>query len=82
MTGLRLLGFNAVIDRRDIAAGEEWEGRLASLIHAADTVLFVISPEAIRSERCGWEVAEAIAASKRLIPIMGKPSLTISCPQN
>ena len=41
---------------RDIAAGEDWEGRLGCLNEAADTVLFVISPDAVASERCAWEV--------------------------
>jgi hypothetical protein len=41
-------------NRHDIAAGEAWETRLGGLIREADTVVFVISPEAIKSERCAW----------------------------
>jgi len=71
VAGLDLLGFDAVIDRQDIAAAEDWEARLGMLIHAADTVIFVLSPASVRSERCAWEVRKAHDLSKRLIPIVG-----------
>jgi hypothetical protein len=70
-TGLELLGFEAFLDRHDIAAGEDWEARLAKLIQAADTVVFVISPRSVASERCQWEVDKSIELSKRLIPVLG-----------
>jgi hypothetical protein len=70
-SGLELLGFEAFLDRHDIAAGEDWEARLAKLIQAADTVVFIISPRAVRSERCQWEVDKSIELSKRLIPVLG-----------
>jgi hypothetical protein len=84
VNGLKLLGFDPFLDRHNIAAAEDWEARLASLIQTADTVVFVISPEAVKSERCAWEVEKSIAMSKRLIPVVGKlvpeadvpPSLT------
>lgn len=44
--GLKLAGFEPLLDRRDIVAGEDWEARLGGLIKRADTVVFVISPEA------------------------------------
>ena len=72
VAGLELLGFEAVIDREDIAAAEDWEARLAALIQASDTIIVVLSPEAVRSERCAWEVHKAQELSKRLIPIVGK----------
>jgi formylglycine-generating enzyme required for sulfatase activity len=42
------------------------------LIQEADTVVFVVSPEAVKSERCGWEVDTALAQSKRLLPVIFK----------
>ena len=71
VTGLELLGFEPFLDRHDIAAGEDWEARLAKLIQAADTVVFIISPKAVRSERCQWEVDKSVELSKRLIPVLG-----------
>ena len=38
-------GFEAYLDRKDIAPGEPWQDRLAQLIRSADTVVFVITPE-------------------------------------
>src|SRR5262249_35826812 len=60
-------------DRHDIAAGEDWEARLGGLIAESDTVVFVVSPEAVKSERCGWEVDKTLALSKRLLPVIFKP---------
>jgi formylglycine-generating enzyme required for sulfatase activity len=73
VAGLELAGFAPFLDHHDIAAGEDWEARLANLIRQADTVVFVVSPEAIKSERCTWEVAKALAETKRLLPIIFKP---------
>jgi len=70
LQGLELAGFDPFLDRHDIAAGEDWESRLSNLIHSADTVVFVISPSAVTSDRCAWEVERAQAISKRIIPIV------------
>lgn len=70
LQGLEVAGFDAFIDRHDIAAGEDWEARLGGLIQSADTVVFVITPEAVASQRCAWEVARAEELSKRVIPIV------------
>jgi len=57
LAGLEVLGFEPYLDKHDIAAGEDWEARLGRLIEATDTVVFVISPDAVASDRCAWEVA-------------------------
>jgi hypothetical protein len=59
------------LDRHDIAAAEDWEARLGALILGADTVVFILSPAAVRSERCAWEVDRAAELGKRLIPVRG-----------
>src|SRR5262249_13344940 len=71
--GLALSGFAPSLDRHDIAAGEDWEARLGSLITQSDTVVFVVSPEAVKSDRCAWEVDRTIELSKRLLPVIFKP---------
>jgi TIR domain len=73
VAGLELAGFAPFLDRHDIAAGEDWEARLGGLIAQSDTVVFVVSPEAVKSERCVWEVDRTIELSKRLLPIIFKP---------
>jgi TIR domain len=69
VTGLALTGFAPFLDRHDIAAAEDWEARLGDLIQSADIIVFIISPAAVNSERCAWEVEHAAKLSKRLIPI-------------
>jgi tetratricopeptide (TPR) repeat protein len=71
-TALDLLGFIVYLDRNAISAGEEWKPRLRRLIAQSDTVLFVISPEGIRSDICRWEIEESLGQSKRLLPILLK----------
>ena len=81
VAGLELAGFEPFLDRHDIAAGEEWERRLRGLIQEADTVVFVVSPEAIKSERCKWEVDKTVELSKRLLPVIFKPVLDANIPE-
>jgi TPR repeat protein len=69
-TALDLLGFIVYLDRTAISAGEEWKPRLHCLIAQSDTVLFVISPESMRSDICQWEIEESLGQSKRLLPIL------------
>lgn len=68
--GLETVGFDPFLDQQDIAAGEDWEARLGHLLHRADTVVFVISPAFVASERCAWEVDKALGLSKRIIPVV------------
>jgi formylglycine-generating enzyme required for sulfatase activity len=70
LAGLELAGFEPYLDKHDIAAGEDWETRLGRLIEAADTVVFVVSPDAAASERCAWEVERTVTLKKRLLPIV------------
>src|SRR5215813_2139926 len=73
LAGLKVAGFAPFLDRHDIAAGEDWETRLGGLIAQSDTVVFVVSPEAVKSDRCVWEVDRTIELSKRLLPVIFKP---------
>ncbi|MEY9234055.1 formylglycine-generating enzyme required for sulfatase activity [Bradyrhizobium japonicum] len=78
---LEFAGFAPLVDRHHIAAGEDWEARLGGLIQEADTVVFVISPEAVKSERCTWEVNRALAQSKRLLPVIWKATPDADVPE-
>lgn len=68
--GLAACGFAPYIDRQDIAAGEDWEKRLAGLISEADSVVYVISPDSLGSENCAEEFRQAIALRKRVLPVV------------
>jgi TIR domain len=71
---LKLRGFEPFIDRTDIYAFEDWWQRIQGLIAKADTVVFVLSPEAVASEICAREVAHAVSLNKRFAPIVYRPS--------
>src|SRR5262250_3130432 len=81
VAGLELVGFAPFLDRHDISAGEDWEARLGGLIAQSDTVVFVGSPESVKSERCVWEVDQTVGLSKRLIPVIHKPVPDSDIPQ-
>jgi TIR domain len=72
LAGLGVAGFAPFLDRHDIVPGEPWEARLGGLIEQSDTVVFVVSPEAVKSEQCTWEVDRTIEVSKRLLPVIFK----------
>ena len=72
VAGLELAGFAPFLDRHDIAAGEDWEARLDGQITQSDTVVFVVSPEAVKSEQCAWEWDRTLELSKRLLPVVYK----------
>src|SRR6516162_5090406 len=72
LAGLEVAGFAPFLDRHDIAPGEPWEARLGGLITQSDTVVFVVSPEALKSKQCTWEVDRTLEVSKRLLPVIFK----------
>ncbi len=68
--GLEDKGYDVEIDKHSIRQGEDWKARLGKLIVACDTVVFVLSPDSARSEVCRWEVEEAHAQAKRIVPVL------------
>ena len=73
VAALEAFGFEALFDRHGISGGEDWKRRLGALIAAADTVVFLLSPSALQSKMCAWEIAESDRLSKRLLPVVIKP---------
>jgi tetratricopeptide (TPR) repeat protein len=67
---LQALGFKLLIDRAEIYAFENWWQRIETLIAQADSVVFVLSPEAVSSDICRKEVAFAASLNKRFAPIV------------
>src|ERR1700716_4253199 len=67
---LKARGFEPLIDRSEIYAFEDWWKRIEALIAAADTVVFVLSPDAIASEVALKELGYATSLNKRLAPIV------------
>jgi hypothetical protein len=72
--GLKARGFDTLIDRSDIHAFEEWWKRIEVLIAGADTLVFVLSPDAVQPGTAALkEVAFAASLNKRLAPIVFRP---------
>ena len=69
-TALKARGFEPLIDRTEIYAFEDWWKRIQALIGKADTVVFVLSPDAVASEVALKEVTHAAALNKRFAPIV------------
>jgi hypothetical protein len=67
---LRARGFEVLIDREEIYAFEDWWKRIEALIGRADTIVFVLSPDAVKSEVALKEIAYAASLNKRFAPIV------------
>jgi formylglycine-generating enzyme required for sulfatase activity len=67
---LKRRGFEVLIDRREIYAFEDWWKRIETLIGQADTVVFVLSPDAVKSDVALKEVTYAASLNKRFAPIV------------
>jgi hypothetical protein len=61
---------DAWVDWEDIPATASWRQEISDAIEAADTFVFVISPDSVASEVCGQEVAHAAEHHKRLVPLI------------
>lgn len=62
--------YDAWIDWQDIPLTADWWEEIKSGIEAADTFIFVISPDSIESRVCGEEIDHAVTNNKRLVPIL------------
>jgi hypothetical protein len=69
-SALEARDFEPLIDRTEICAFEDWWKRIEVLIGQADTIVFVLSPDAVASEVALKEVAYAASLNKRFAPIV------------
>ncbi len=67
---LKARGFEVLIDRQEIYAFEDWWKRIQALIGQADTVVFVLSPDAATSDVALKEVTHSAFLNKRFAPIV------------
>ncbi|NJN21524.1 MAG: toll/interleukin-1 receptor domain-containing protein [Leptolyngbya sp. RL_3_1] len=58
------------IDWDDIQKGEDWWQSICRGIEAADTFIFVITPDSVASEVCRREIDHAVQCHKRCLPIV------------
>jgi hypothetical protein len=70
---LRSRGIATRVDIDNIPIGSDWAATLQDFIRNADTILFVITPDAMKSQWCLIEVEYAIEFNKRILPVLLKP---------
>jgi hypothetical protein len=56
-----------------ISAEDAWRPRVEEMITSAEVIVFVVSPDSIKSKDCDYEIAFAQRMGKRLIPILCRP---------
>lgn len=57
-------------DFEDIPKAADWWKEIQAGIDAADSFVFIISPDSVRSDVCRQEVDHAVAKNKRFIPVL------------
>jgi hypothetical protein len=69
---LKKINRSVWVDWQDIPPTAEWLKEVFAAIEGSDTIVFVISPESVRSKTCRQEVENAVKNNKRLVPIVYK----------
>lgn len=67
---LKQHGRDTWVDWEDIPPTAEWWKEVTTGIEAADTFVFVISPDSLASEICRREIDHAVQNQKRIVPIL------------
>jgi WD40 repeat protein len=68
------------VDWEGIPPTAEWMAEIREAIDAADTFVVVMSPDSVRSQVCSEELAHAIEANKRIVPIVAREVEPASVP--
>lgn len=69
-TELERTHHDAWVDLEDIPPSADWEREIYAGIDGADSFVCVLSPEWLASRTCQVEVAHAVVAHKRIIPLV------------
>jgi len=65
-------GITVLIDSEDIEKGEKVWSRIEQLIAESHAVVFVLSPDSVRSAPCQQEVKFASSLNKRFLPVVAR----------
>lgn len=58
------------VDFEDIPLTADWWQEIQAGIDAAETFIFVLTPDSVRSDICRQEIDHAVSTNKRLVPIL------------
>src|SRR5512145_956289 len=61
-------------DLSDLRGGDDWVSLIANAIADSETVIVVLSPDAVASEWVRKEYTQALSLRKRIIPVMFSPT--------
>lgn len=62
-------GHDAWFDER-LQAGHNWKQQLRETLERSDALVYCMTPEAVASEWCQWELARAVEFGKPIIPVL------------
>jgi len=63
------------VDFEDIPLTADWWKEIEAGIDAAETFIFILTPDSVRSDICRDEIEHAVKANKRIIPILHREIL-------
>ena len=66
-------GVRLWIDQWHIAAGDDWSRAIDAALAGCQTVMIVLSPEAVASDEVRGELRVALDSGKRIIPLLYRP---------
>lgn len=69
-TAIDEAGIEAWVDWEGIPLSADWMATITSAIEASDALIFVISPDALRSKYCLKELELALESNKKIIPVV------------
>src|SRR6266496_2123037 len=78
---LKSRGREAWVDWEGIRPTEEFMQAIYGAIEAADTFVFVITPDSVASVVCGREIEHAAAHNKRMVPIVAQDVEAAAVPE-
>ena len=65
-------GFTVWMNTTDIQAGREFQQVIDSGIEEADNIVYLLSPDSVRSPYCQHELDYALSLNKRIIPLLAE----------
>ena len=66
-------GFTVWSNQTDIPTGEAFKRVVNRGIEEADAMVYLLSPDSLKSQYCQYELNYAVALKKRVVPILVKP---------
>jgi len=81
-TRLRREGITVWTNTTDIQTGEEFEEAIKRGIEQADTVIYLLSPDSLKSYFARQELEYALSLNKRIIPVLVRETLSTAIPSS